>query len=131
MALKIYSLRKLQVYDAVLFTVVSMPCITSPGLTNFITGSFYFGGRPSTTADNPQSVLCVQEDLFFFFKHREKRMKTNVKSSVTSGSLRWLARSPKAWKPPQVTLGSVLPLPRLAWDAWEFFLLCSSPACPV
>ena len=38
---KIYSFSNFQIYNTVLLAIVTMPYITSPGLTYFITGSLY------------------------------------------------------------------------------------------
>ena len=71
--LKIYFLSNFQIYNIVLLTLVTMLCITPPGLICLITGSLYllttftnFSHSPPPTSGNHQSVLCIYKFMFCF-----------------------------------------------------------------
>ena len=70
---KIYSVRKFQIYDTVLVTVIIMLYVTFPGLTYFIPGSLYllspftpFAHPPAPPAP-PSLAATVSMSLVFAF----------------------------------------------------------------
>ena len=74
---KIYSLSNFQIFKTVLLTMVTVECITSPGLTYFITGSLYLltpftrFARPSLPTSGNHQSFSVSVSLgfsWFYFR---------------------------------------------------------------